>query len=154
MANDHPEAPKPLGCHLSEETIENNKKLLSKIDSKSILLASEVKGSLYFYVDNHDADNQSKEELIDDPSALDSASNDLGIEIRNENKHHRWAAQAPQALKILEFATIYLNQKNHYSSSTFGVNVELKWQDERNLETIIHLAQSTDQTEWRVTRYA
>ena len=63
-------------------------------------------------------------------------------------------AQAPQALKILEFATIYLNQKNHHSSTSFGVNVELKWQDERNLETIIHLAQSKDQTEWRVTRYA
>ena len=96
MANDHPEAPKPLGCHLSEETIENNKKLLSVIDSKSILLTSEVKGSLYFYVINHDADNQSKEELIDDPSALDSASNDLGIEIRNENKHHRWVLRHPK----------------------------------------------------------
>ena len=154
MANDHPEAPKPLGCHLSEETIENNKKLLSKIDSKSILLASEVKGSLYFYVYVHDADNQSKEELIDDPSALDFASNDLGIEIRNENKHHRWVAQAPQALKILEFATIYLKQKNYDSSSNFGVNVELKWQDEQDQEVIIHLSQSKDNAEWRVARYA
>ena len=83
MANDHPEVPKPLSYRLSEESIEENKKLLTQINSKSILLAPEVKGSLYFYIDSHDADNQSKEELIDDPSALDSVSNDLGIEIRN-----------------------------------------------------------------------
>jgi hypothetical protein len=51
-------------------------------------------------------------------------------------------------------ATTYLNQKSQHSSSAFGVNVELKWQDERNLETIFHLAQSKDQIEWRVTRYA
>ena len=153
MANDHPDAPKPLSYRPSEETIEGNKKLLAKIDSKSLLLAPAVMGSLYFYIDSHDAGNPSKEELIDDPSALDSASSILGIEIRNENKHHRWAAQAPQALKILEFATIYLKQKNHGSSSTFGANVELKWQDEQDQETIIHLSQSKDNAEWQVSRY-
>ena len=154
MANDHPEVPRPLSYRLSEESSEENKKLLTQINSKSILLAPEVKGSLYFYIDPHDADNQSKEELIDDPSALDSVSNDLGIEIRNENKHHRWVAQAPHALKILEFATMHLNQKDHHSSGTFGVNVELKWQDEQDQETIIHLSQSKGQAEWRVTRFA
>jgi len=154
MANDHPEVPKPLSYRLSEESIEESNELLAQINSKSILLAPEVKGSLYFYIDSHDADNQSKEELTDDPSALDSVSNDLGLEIRNENKHHRWVAHAPQALKILEFATMRLNQKNHHSSGTFGVNVELKWQDEQDQETIIHLSQSKGQTEWRVTRFA
>ncbi len=153
MANDHPEAPRPSGCQLSEETLKDNKKLLAKINSKSILLAPTVLGSLYFYIDARDADNPSKEELIDDPAALDSASNQLGIEIRKEAKHHRWVAQSPQALKILEFATRYLNQKNQQSSSCYGVNVELKWRDERDLETIIHLSQSKEQAEWRVTRY-
>ena len=153
MENAHPDAPEPLGYHLSEEMIEGNKKLLAKIDSKSLLLAPAVNGSLYFYIDAQDADNPSKEELIDDPSALDFASNNLDIEIRNENKHHRWIAQAPHALKILEFATIYLKQKNHGSSSTFGVNVELKWQDEQDQETIIHLSQSKDNAEWQVSRY-
>jgi hypothetical protein len=45
MANDHPEAPKPLGCHLSEETIENNKKLLSKesLVNADLMLASAYK---------------------------------------------------------------------------------------------------------------
>jgi hypothetical protein len=153
MANDQPDAPMPFGCRLSEETIEENKKLLAKIDIKSLLLAPAVKGSLYFYIDAHDADNPSKEELIDDPSALDSASNELGIEIRNENKHHRWVAQISQTLKILEFATINLSQKNNHSISAFGVNVELKWQDERDQEIIIHLTQSKDQPGWQVTRY-
>ena len=153
MANDQADAPMPFGCRLSEETIEENKKLLAIIDSKSLLLAPAVKGSLYFYIDAHDADNPSKEELIDDPSALDSASNELGIEIRNENKHHRWVAQISQTLKILEFATINLSQKNYHSTSAFGVNVELKWQDERDQEIIIHLTQSKDQPGWQVTRY-
>ena len=153
MANDHPDAPKPIGCRLYEETIEENSKLLAKIDSKSLLLAPTVKGSLYFYIDVHSADNPSKEESIDDPSALDSTSIELDIEIRNDNKHHRWAAQILQALKILEFAAKYLKQKNHNSSSPFGVNVELKWQDERDLETIIHRSQNQGNAEWQVTRY-
>ena len=154
MANDHPDAPKPIGCRPYEETIEENSKLLAKIDSKSLLLAPAVKGSLYFYISVHAADNPSKEELIDDPSALDSTSTELGIEIRNENKHHRWAAQAFHALQILEFAAKYLKKKNHNSSSIFGVNVELKWQDERDLETIIHLSQNQGNAEWQVTRHA
>ena len=153
MANDQPDSPKQLGCHLSEETIEENKKLLAKIDCKSILLAPAVKGSLYFYSDAHDADNPSKEDLIDDPSALDSASNELGIEIRNEDKHHRWASQISEALKILEYATTYLKSKEHNSSSALGVNVELKWQDEQDLETILHLSRTKENTEWQVMRY-
>jgi len=152
MANDHPEAPKPLGCRPSEQTQEEHKKLIAKIDNNSILLASAVKGSLYFYIDARNADNSSKEKLIDDPFALDYISNDLGIEIRNEDKHLRWVAQAPQALKILEFASLHLKQKNHNSPS-IGVNVELKWLDERYLEMIIHLSQNKDQAEWQVTRY-
>ena len=155
MANDHPDAPKPIGCRLHEETIEENSKLLAKIDSKrSLLLSPAIKGSLYFYIHVHSADNPSKEELIDDPSALDSTSIELDIEIRNENKHHRWVAQIFQALKVLEFAAKYLKQKNHNSSNPFGVNVELKWQDERDLETIIHLSQSHGNAEWQVTRHA
>ena len=153
MTNDRADAPNQFGCRLSEEMTEENKKLLAKIDSKSILLAPEVKGSIYFYINAHDAEHSSKEDLIDDPSALDPASNDLGIEIRNENKHHRWNAQIPQALKILEFAAIYLNQMNSPSSSIFGVNAELKWWDEQGLENIIHLSQNADKTEWQVTRY-
>ena len=151
MPNDLPHAANPLGSRLSKETIEENRKLLARINSKSLLLAPAVKGSLYFYIDTHGADNQSTEELIDDPSALDFASNELGIDIRNEDKHHRWIAQTPQALKILEFATIFLKQKNHDSSGNIGVNVELKWRDERDLETIIHLSQSKDNAEWQVT---
>jgi len=153
MTNDRPDAPNQFGCRLSEEKTEENKKLLAKIDSESISLAPEVKGSIYFYIDAHDAEHSSKEDLIDDPSALDPASNDLGIEIRNENKHHRWNAQIPQALKILEFAAIYLNQRKSLSASIFGVNAELKWRDEQGLENIIHLSQNTDKTEWQVTRY-
>ena len=153
MTNDRPDAPNQFGCRLSEEMTEENKKLLAKIDSESILLAPEVKGSLYFYIDAHDTEHSSKEDLIDDPSALDPASNDLGIEIRNENKHHRWNAQILQVLKILEFATIYLNQKNGISPSAFGVNVELKWRDEQGLENIIHLSRNKDKTEWQVIRH-
>jgi hypothetical protein len=154
MANDHPDAPKPIGCRPYEETIEENSKLLAKIDSKSLLLAPAVNGSLYFYIDVHAADNPIKEELIDDPSALDSTGIELGLEIRNENKHHRWVAQIFQALKILEFAAKYLKQKNHDPFSAFGVNVELKWQDERDLEAIIHLSQNQGNAEWQVTRHA
>ena len=147
MTNDQTDAPKPFGCHLSEETTEENKKLLAKIDSKRLLSAPAVNGSLYFHSDANNTDNPSKEELIGDPSALDSASKELGIEIRNENKHHRWVAQIFQTLRILEFATIHPSQRNHHLSSDFGVNVELKWQDERDQEIIIHLTQSKDQPE-------
>ena len=153
MTNDRADAPNQFGCRLSEEMTAENKKLLAKIDSESILLAPEVKGSIYFYIDAHDAEHSSKEDLIDDPSALDPASNDLGIEIRKENKHHRWNAQIPQALKILKFAAIYLNQRESLSASIFGVNAELKWRDEQGLENIIHLSRNTDKNEWQVTRY-
>ena len=128
---------------------EEDKKLLAKIDGKSLSIETTVKGSIYFYIDAHDADNPHKEQLIDDPSALDSAGNHLGIEIRNENKHHRWAGQMPQALKILEFATAYLKQKNKTTTGFSGINAELKWLDELGLENIIHLSLSKDNREWQ-----
>ena len=87
--NDYPDVSKQFDFSLSEETIEESKELLAKIDSKSILKASIVKGSIYFYLNTRDDSNQSKEDLIDDPTALDAAIKDLGIEIKYENKHHR-----------------------------------------------------------------
>ena len=153
MAHHHPDAPKQIGSSFLEETIKKNKELIVKIDSKSILLAPEVKGSLYFYTDAMGSENLSKEELIDDPSALDSASNDLRIKIRHENKHHRWVAQIPQALKILEFAAAHLKQNSKSSANISGINAELKWRDEQDQENIIHLSQCKDNAEWQVARY-
>jgi hypothetical protein len=153
MANAHPGTPKQLDSLPREETAEENKKLLAKIDSKSLLLAPDIKGSIYFYIQTHDADNQIKEELIDDPYALSFARDNPGINIIIEDKHHRWVAQIPQALKILETATAYLKQKNNISTSNFGVNAELKWRDEGDKETIIHLSRSKDNTEWQDSRH-
>ena len=48
---------------------------------------------------------------------------------------------------------MYLNQKNGISPSAFGVNVELKWRDEQDLENIIHLSRNNDKTEWQVIRH-
>jgi hypothetical protein len=90
MANEQTDAPKQFGIHFSDEAAEANKQLLAKIDSNSISKASSIKGSIYFYKDIPSGDNFSKEELIHDPSALDAAINTLAIEIRHENKHHRW----------------------------------------------------------------
>ena len=153
MANEHTDAPKQAGIHFSDEATGVNKQLLDKIDSKSISNASSIKGSIYFYSDVASEDNLGKEELIHDPSALDAAINTLGIEIRHENKHHRWDAQLPHALKILEFASMHLRQHDATSTGHIGVNAELKWKDEKDLENIIHLTQNMDNGDWQVSRY-
>ena len=152
--NEHTDFSKQFDFSLSEETIEESKKLLAKIDSKSILKASIVKGSIYFYLNTWDDSNQSKEDLIDDPTALDAAIKDLGIEIKYENKHHRWSAQISHALKTLAFAATYLNRNINTSPGIHGINAELKWRDEEDFENIIHLTQSKDNADWQVTRYA
>lgn len=152
--NDHPDVSKQFDFRLSEETVEENKELLARIDSKSILKASTIKGSIYFYNNTWDNNHQSKEELIDDPTALGVAIRDLGIEIKYENKHHRWVAQISQALKILAFAATHLSLNGNTSPTIHGINAELKWRDEKGFENIIHLTQSKDNTDWQVTRYA
>lgn len=151
--NDYPGAPEQFDINLREKTIKENEELLAKINSDSILKAPLVRGSVYFYINTYNEDNQSNEELIDDPTALDTAIKDLGIEIRHENKHHRWVAQAPQALKVLEIAKIYLKQKNKALSDDFGINAELKWRDSKEAESIIHLMRNKDDNDWNVKRY-
>ena len=135
------------------EATEANKQLLNKIDSESITRASSVKGSIYFYTVIRGDDDIDKEELINDPTALDAAIKTLGIEIRHENKHHRWSAGLPHAFKILEFAATHLKQSNNIASGNIGVNAELKWRDDQGLESIIHLSQGKDSVDWQVTRY-
>jgi hypothetical protein len=152
--NDHPDVSKQFDFRLSEETVEENKELLARIDSKSILKASIIKGSIYFYNNTWDDNRQSKEELIDDPTALDVAIKDLGIEIKYENKHHRWIAQISQTLQILAYAATHLNLNDNASPTIHGINAELKWRDEEDFENIIHLMQSKGNTNWQVTRYA
>lgn len=152
--NDHPDVSKQFGCRLSEEMAEENKELLGKIDGKSILKASIVKGSIYFYIIALGDKNQSTEELIDDPAALVATTKDLGIKISYENKHHRWIAEISHALKILAFAATYLNRNSNASPGIYGINAELKWQDEKDFENIIHLTRRKDDTDWQVTRYA
>ena len=154
MANEHADGPKQAGLQFSDAATDVNKQLLAMISSESLSRAPSIKGSIYFYLDAPGGDNLGKEELIDDPSALAAASETLDIEIRHENKHHRWDAQLPHALKILEFAAIYLRQRNDASSGNMGVNAELKWNDEQGLENIIHLTQGRDSVAWQVTRYA
>jgi hypothetical protein len=34
-----------------------------------------------------------------------------------------------------------------------GVNAEMKWRDDQDLESIIHLSQDKDSVDWQVTRY-
>ena len=154
MTYEHTDTPKQFGIHFSDEATEANKQLLAKIDSESISRASSIKGSVYFYSEISGDDNLAKEELIDDPSALDTAIETLGIEIRNENKHHRWGAQLPHALKILEFAAMYFFRHNNASPGNIGINAELKWRDDQGLENIVHLTQDRDSVAWQVTRYA
>jgi hypothetical protein len=62
-------------------------------------------------------------------------------------------AQLPHALKILEFAAMHLRQSSDALPGDTGVNAELKWQDENDLETIIHLTQGKDSVAWQVARY-
>ncbi|WP_254935873.1 hypothetical protein [Cyanobium sp. Tous-M-B4] len=152
--NEQPGAPKLLGRHIGEETIDENKELLAKIGSDSILKAPAIKGSIYFYVNSCSDGNQSKEELIDDPTALNAAIKNLSIEIKYENKHHRWAAQLPHTLKILEFAVARLRLNNNTSSDNLGINAELKWRGEKDFENIIHLTQSKGNAEWQISRFA
>ena len=153
MANEHADAPKQFGIHFSDQAAQANKQLLAKIGSESISKASSIKGSIYFYADILGNDNLVSEELIHDPSALDAAVATLGIEIRHQNKHHRWEARLPHALKILEFAAMYLRRRNAASPGSFGVNAELKWQDDKDLETIVHLTQSKANSDWYVAHY-
>ena len=152
--NEQPGAPKRFGSRLSQETIEENKELLAKIGSDSILKAPAIKGSIYFYINTYNNGNQSKEELIDDPTALDAAIKNLAIEIKHENKHHRWVAQLPYTLIILEFAAARLRLKNNILPDTYGINAELKWRGDKDFEHIIHLTQSKGEYGWQVSRFA
>jgi len=152
--NEQPGAPKQFGSRLGEETVEENRELLAKIGSDSILKAPAIKGSIYFYINICYDGTQSKEELIDDPTALNAAIEHIAIEIKYENKHHRWVAQLPQALKILEFAAEYLSLNNNIMPDNIGINAELKWRDEKDFENIIHLTQSKGNAEWQVSRFA
>ena len=154
MANEHADGPKQAELQFSDAATDVNKQLLAKISSESLSRAPSIKGSIYFYLDAPGGDNPGKEELINDPSALAAASEILGIEIRHESKHHRWDAQLPHALKILEFAAMHLRRHNDASPGPMGVNAELKWSDEQGFENIIHLAQGRDNVAWQVTRYA
>jgi hypothetical protein len=152
--NEQPGAPERFGSRLDEETIEENRELLGKIGSDSISEAAEIKGSIYFHTNTCSDGQQNKEELIDAPTALDAAIKDLTIEIKYEHKHHRWAAQLPQALKILEFAAAHLRLNNNISPNNIGINAELRWRDEKDFEKIIHLTQSKGNDEWQVSRFA
>ncbi len=153
MTSTYPTDPQQFGIHFSDKVTAGNNKLLARIDSKSIAKASSVSGSIYFYVAIRGDDGLGKEELINDPSALEAATETLGIEIRHENKHHRWSAGLPHAFKILEFAATHLKQSNNIASGNIGVNAELKWRDDQGLESIIHLSQGKDSVDWQVTRY-
>ncbi len=157
--NEQPGAPKQFDNRLEEETIEENKELLAKIGSDSILKAPAINGSIYFYVNTCVDGQKIKEELIDEPTALDAAIKNLAIEnlaieIKYENKHHRWVAQLPHALKVLEFAATYLRLSNNISPDDLGINAELKWRDEKDFENIIHLTQIKGNAEWQVSRFA
>ena len=152
--NEQPGSPKQFGSRLGEETVEENRELLAKIGSDSILKAPAIKGSIYFYINICGDGTQSREELIDDPTALNAAIKNLAIEIKYENKHHRWVSRLPQALKLLEFAAEHLSLNNNITPDNLGINVELKWRDEKDFENIIHLTQSKGNTEWQVSRFA
>ena len=154
MANEPTDVPKQAGIQFTDAATDVNKQLLAKIGSESLSRAPSIKGSIYFYLDTPGDGNPAKEELINDPSALAAAHETLGIEIRHENKHHRWEAQLPHALKILEFAAIHLRRHNEASPGHMGVNAELKWKDEQGFENIIHLTQGRDSVAWQVARYA
>ena len=112
--NEQPGAPKLLGRHIGEETIDENKELLAKIGSDSILKAPAIKGSIYFYVNSCSDGNQSKEELIDDPTALNAAIKNLSIEIKYENKHHRWGRPAAPRIKNIGICGGTLKAKQQY----------------------------------------
>ena len=142
------------GSPLNELGLEEHKELLGKIDSDSIIKAAAVKGSIYFYVRTRGDDNQNKEELVDNPGALDTAIKNHGIKIKYEDRHYRWIGKPADALKTLTLAATYLRESGNTTSEIYGINAELKWLDERDHENIIHLMQSNDNADWRMTRYA
>ena len=154
VMNEQPGAPEQFASRLSDETIEENSALLGKIGSDSISKAAEIKGSIYFYTNTCADDHQSKEVLIDDPTALDAAIKNLAIEIKYEHKHYRWAAQLTHALKILEVAVARSRLNNNISPDNLGINAELRWRDGKDVENIIHLTQSKGNAEWQVSRFA
>jgi len=137
----------------SSDLIQKYKNLFANIDCLSIFDAPILRGSIYFHTYICNDDGLSKEELIDDQSGLDAASCSTGIEIKYQDKHHRWIAKLPQSLMILEYATKYINVRNTSFLDNDGVNAELKWLDEQDQEVIIHLTMSQDNVNWKVTRY-
>lgn len=137
----------------SSDLIQKYKNLFANIDCLSIFDAPILRGSIYFYTYTRKDNGLSEEELIDDQSGLDAASCSTGIEIKYQDKHHRWIAKLPQSLMILEYATKYINVRNTSFLDNDGVNAELKWLDEQDQEVIIHLTMSQDNVNWKVTRY-
>lgn len=137
----------------SSDLIQKYKNLFANIDCLSIFDAPILRGSIYFYTYICNDDGLSKEELIDDQSVLDAASSCTGIEIKYQDKHHRWIAKLPQSLIILEYATKYINISNTSSLGSIGVNAELKWFDEQDQEVIVHLSRNQDNINWQAARY-
>ena len=137
----------------SSNVVQQYKNLFADIDCLSIFKASTVKGSIYFYTNTCKDDGLSKEELTDDPSGLEAASSCTGIEINYQHKHHRWIANLPQSLIILEYAIMYINARNISSLGSNGVNAELKWFDAQDQEVIVHLSKNSSDINWRAARY-
>ena len=133
--------------------IQQYRNLFASIGCLSIFNAPIVKGSIYFYTYTRKDNGLSEEELIDDQSVLDAASSCTGIEIKYQDKHHRWIAKLPQSLIILEYATKYINISNTSSLGSIGVNAELKWFDEQDQEVIVHLSRNQDDINWQAARY-
>ena len=137
----------------SSNMIQQYKNLFADIDCLSIFKAPIIKGSIYFYTNTCKDDGLSKEELIDDPTGLEAASSCTGIEINSQDKHHRWIANLPQSLIILEYAIMYINGGNISSHGNNGVNAELKWFDEQDQEVIVHLSRNKNNINWHAARY-
>ena len=137
----------------SSNVVQQYKNLFADIDCLSIFKAPIIRGSIYFSIYTCKDDGLSKEELIDDPSGLEAASSCTGIEINSQDKHHRWIANLPQSLIILEYATMYINARNISSLGSNGVNAELKWFDEQDQEVIVHLSKNNSDINWRAARY-
>jgi hypothetical protein len=137
----------------SSDLIQKYKNLFANIDCLSIFDAPILRGSIYFYTYTRKDNGLSKEELIDDQSVLDAASSCTGIEIKYQDKHHRWIAKLPQSLMILEYATKYINVRNTSFLDNDGVNAELKWFDEQDREVIVHLSRNQDNINWQAARY-
>ncbi len=137
----------------SSDMIHQYRNIFASIDCLSIFNAHTVKGSIYFYTYTCKDNGLSEEELIDDQSGLEAASSCTGIEIKYQDKHHRWITKPPQSLIILEYATKYINIRNTTSVGSNGVNAELKWFDEQAQEVIVHLSRNQDNINWQAARY-